>query len=121
MSSSCTLQPIHLTLPFSCIAFKPSLVLLCSRQRDFHLSPSLLIPLLHALPAGVFDSLFERLAKAEAEAHEQRSSTDRKGKRPPGPFPRFGARLVHRLLAYTALSCPAMGSQLQLRSPRGHV
>ena len=54
---------------------------------------NLLLPLLPLLPtsaAGVYDSLFQRLAKAEACAHEGRS--DRKGKRPPGPFPRFGAR-----------------------------
>ena len=37
---------------------------------------------------GVYDELFQRLAKQEQEAHERR--TDRKGKRPPGPFPRFG-------------------------------
>ena len=43
---------------------------------------------------GVYDELFQRLAKQEAEAHERRA--DRKGKRPPGPFPRFGGWLVGR-------------------------
>lgn len=37
---------------------------------------------------GVYDELFDKLAKQEAVAHERRG--DRKGKRPPGPFPRFG-------------------------------
>ena len=39
--------------------------------------------------AGVYDDLFQRLAKQEEKAHEERA--DRKGKRAPGPFPRFGA------------------------------
>jgi len=44
---------------------------------------------LHCKSAGVYDDLFQRLAKQEEKAHEGRA--DRKGKRPPGPFPRFGA------------------------------
>lgn len=50
--------------------------------------------------AGVYDDLFQRLAKAEEKAHEERD--DRKGKRPPGPFPRFGA-----------LGCAGRGVRLQ--------
>lgn len=37
----------------------------------------------------MYDDLFQRLAKQEEKAHEERA--DRKGKRAPGPFPRFGA------------------------------
>ncbi len=57
--------------------------------------PSLLPPpraFIFRLPypsTGVYDDLFQRLAKAEADAHDARA--DRKSKRAPGPFPRFGA------------------------------
>lgn len=46
---------------------------------------------------GVYEELFDKLAKQEAVAHERRG--DRKGKRPPGPFPRFGtlSSWLHRV------------------------
>ena len=57
--------------------------------------------------AGVYDSLFQRLAKAEASAHEGRS--DRRGKRPPGPFTRFGAPPAPSVAA-AAVAANAIGA-----------